>query len=59
MGGRLRSLGYQLSGSRRPGPAHLARYARVAALRRGAAYKRGLADRVLRAREPGPVACQL
>ncbi|MBO0776036.1 MAG: sulfotransferase, partial [Actinobacteria bacterium] len=59
MGRRLRSLGYELSGAPRPSAAHLQRYARMAALRRAAAGKRTLTDRLERAREPGPVACQL
>jgi len=59
MAGRLRSLGYELS---RPGPppaGQLARYARAAALHRGAGYKRRLRDRRERGREAGPVACML
>jgi Sulfotransferase family len=59
MGRRLRALGYELSGDGRVPPAHLARYARVATLRRGAAVKRGMRDRIERAREPGPVRCLL
>ena len=59
MGGRLRALGYELSGSHRAQPAHLARYARTAALRRGAAVKRAVRDRREQAREPGPVECLL
>lgn len=59
MGRRLRSLGYELSGAPRPPAAELARYARVAALRRGAACKRAAREQVLRAREPGPVECLL
>lgn len=59
MGSRLRSLGYELSGAPPASATQRARFARTAALRRGAAYKRGFADRVQRAREPGPVECQL
>jgi len=60
MGGRLRALGYEVTGSGgRPSAAHLARYARSAALHRGAARKRGLRDRLERRREPGPVESQL
>jgi hypothetical protein len=59
MGRQLRSLGYELSGAPRPSAAHLGRYAKVAALRRGAAYKRAMLDRLERTREPGPVDCQL
>ncbi len=59
MGSRLRALGYEVSGSGRPPAAHLARFARVDALRRGAACKRTMRDRVRRAREPGPVECML
>jgi hypothetical protein len=59
MGSRLASLGYQLSGAPRPAPAQLARFARVAALRRAAARKRALLDRLAQAAEPGPLACLL
>jgi hypothetical protein len=59
MGGRLRSLGYELSGAARPPAGQLARYARTAALHRGAAHKRWLHDRLQRLREPGPVASLL
>jgi hypothetical protein len=59
MGRRLRELGYELPGAQRPSAVHLARYARVATLRRGAAAKRAVTDRLERAREPGPVECQL
>jgi len=40
MGRRLRALGYELTGAPRPPAVHLTRFARVDALRRGAAYKR-------------------
>jgi len=59
MGRRLRALGYELTGAPRPSAAHLARFARVDALRRGAAYKHKIRDRLQRIREPGPVECQL
>jgi Sulfotransferase family len=59
MGRQLRSLGYELSGAPRPSAAHVRRYATVAALRRGAACKRAIRDRLERAREPGPVDCRL
>ncbi|MGI9009121.1 MAG: sulfotransferase family protein [Streptosporangiaceae bacterium] len=59
MKGRLRSLGYELTGPARPDPATLARYARAAARHRGAAYKRRLRDRAQRRREPGPVQSQV
>jgi Sulfotransferase family len=60
MASRLRMLGYQVSGSGGRLPArHLARYARSAAMHRGAAYKRRLRDRMRRFSEPGPVECQL
>lgn len=59
MGSRLRSLGYPLSGAKRPPAATLAAYARSAALFRGAAAKRQLRDRAQRAREPGPVDCRI
>lgn len=59
MGRRLRELGYDLSGAPRPAAVHLARYSRVAVLRSGAAAKRAAGDRLERARERGPVECQL
>jgi Sulfotransferase family len=59
MGSRLRALGYELSGAQRSSAAHLTRFARVAALRRGAAYKRAIRDRLQRLRETGPVECLL
>jgi hypothetical protein len=59
MGGRLRSLGYELSRAGRTPAGHQARYLRAAALHRGAAYKRRLRDRVQQLREPGPVESQL
>ena len=59
MGRRLRSFGYELTGVPRPAAAHLARFARVGALHRGAAWKRAARDRVEQAREPGPVHCLL
>lgn len=59
MGSRLQRLGYELSDAPRTSAAQLTRYTRVAALRRGAAYKRRSRDRLLRAREAGPVECQL
>lgn len=59
MGGRLRALGYELSGAGRPAAGKLASYARAEALHRGAAAKRHLRDRLERAREPGPVASML
>lgn len=59
MGGRLRALGYEPAVTGRPSPEHLARYARAAALHRGAAYKRRLRDRLQRLREPGPIDCRL
>ena len=59
MSGRLRSLGYEIAGSARPSPAVLARYARAAALHRGAAYKRRLRDRARRRRERCPVQSQV
>src|SRR6266700_441874 len=59
MGSRLRALGYEVTGGGRPSAAQLARYARSAALHRGAARKRGLRDRLERHREPGPVESQL
>src|ERR1017187_6216064 len=54
MGSRLRALGYEVTGRGRPAADHLARYARSAALHRGAAWKRRLRDRLQRLREPGP-----
>jgi Sulfotransferase family len=59
MGRRLRGLGYELSQASRTSPAHLAAYARVDTLRRGAAYKRHVKEALARARETGPVECQL
>jgi len=59
MADRMRSLGYELSGAARPPAGQLARYARAAALHRGAAAKRHLRDRVQRLREPGPVECRI
>jgi hypothetical protein len=59
MGRRLRALGYELTGAPRPPAVHLTRFARVDALRRGAAYKRRIRDRLERIREPGPVDCRL
>lgn len=59
IGRRLQALGYPLSGAPRPPAAQLARYTQVAALRRGAAYKRAIRDQLQRAREPGPVRCLL
>lgn len=59
MGRRLQEIGYELSDAPRPSAVHLARYARVATLRRGAAAKRAVTDRLECAREPGPVECQL
>jgi hypothetical protein len=55
MGRRLREFGYERSGAPKLSAVHLARYTRVAALRRGAAAKRVVTDRVERARESGPV----
>ena len=40
MGRTLQGLGYELSEKQRPSATHLIRYARIAALRRGAAHKR-------------------
>jgi Sulfotransferase family len=59
MGGRLRALGYEVSGQGRCSAAQLARFAQVAALRRAAACKGRLRDRWQRRREPGPVECLL
>ncbi|MBO0772591.1 MAG: sulfotransferase [Actinobacteria bacterium] len=59
MGGRLRSLGYELTGAPRPPATQLARFARVDARRRGAARKRQLTDLLRRARETGPLDCRL
>jgi sulfotransferase family protein len=60
MGGRLRALGYEVTGAGgRPSAAHLARYARSAGLHRGAAFKRRMRDHLERRREAGPVECQL
>jgi hypothetical protein len=59
MGGRLRSLGYELTGAGRPSAGHQARYERVAMRHRGAGYKRRLRDHLQRLSEPGPVDCQL
>jgi Sulfotransferase family len=59
MGSRLRSLGYELSGVRRPPAGALIRCARTAALRRGAARKREITNRLQRLREPGPLECLL
>lgn len=56
---RLLANGYELSGAGRAPAEHLTRFARVAAMRRGAARKRRLVDLALRAREPGPVSCQI
>ena len=59
MSRRLRSLGYEVTGAGRPSLAMLARYARSAALHKGAAAKRRLRDRAQRRREPGPVQSQV
>jgi len=60
MAGRLRSLGYEVTGlGGRPSAAQLARYAKAAALHRGAARKRWLRDQIERRKEPGPVECLL
>jgi len=59
MGRRLRALGYELSGAPRSSAVQLTRFARVDALRRGAAYKHKIQDRLQRVREPGPVECRL
>jgi hypothetical protein len=59
MGRRLRALGYAVSGTGRCPAGQLTHLARVAALRRGAAYKGRALDRVQRLREPGPVECLL
>jgi len=60
MGGRLRALGYEVTGlGGRPAAAHLARYARSAVLHRGAARKRRMREQLERRKEPGPVECQL
>ena len=59
MGRRLRALGYELSGPQRSSARHLAGFARVDALRRGAAYKHGIRDRMQRSRELGPLECRL
>jgi len=60
LGSRLRAYGYELSGEGgRPSPGHLARYARVALRRRNIRCKRLIRDRIIRYREPGPVACLL
>ena len=59
MGSRLREFGYEVTGAARPSSGHLARYARSAALHRGAAMKRRLRDRLERLREPGAIESQL
>lgn len=59
MKGRLRSLGYEVSEAARPVPAVLVRYARAAALHRGATVKRRLRDLAQQRREPGPVQSQV
>jgi hypothetical protein len=59
MGRRLRALGYEVSGAQRSSAAHLTQFARVHALRLGAAYKHRMLDRMQRIRDPGPLECQL
>jgi hypothetical protein len=60
MRGRLRALGYKVTGAGGRAPAaHLARYARSAALHWGAAGKRRMRDRLERRKESGPVESQL
>jgi hypothetical protein len=59
MGGRLRSLGYELSGAGRPPAGHLIQFARTAALRQAAASKREISGRLQRLQESGPVECRL
>ncbi|RAY11427.1 sulfotransferase [Actinomadura craniellae] len=55
LGSRLRAHGYEPSGTARPSPLHLARYARVAAHRRAAQRKNALVRGYRRLSEPGPV----
>ncbi len=59
MGRRLRALGYEPGPAGRASARHLIRYAQVAALHRGASYKRRASERWQRLREPGPVRCLL
>ncbi|GAA3732696.1 hypothetical protein HDA32_002869 [Spinactinospora alkalitolerans] len=54
LAGRLRENGYEPSGAPRAAPRHLARYAKVAAMRRLARRKRRLHDRWWRMNEPTP-----
>jgi hypothetical protein len=58
-GRRLVTNGYELAGLPRSPADHVTKYARVAALRRGATTKRRLLDLRQRAAEPGPVECRL
>nr|WP_202539123.1 sulfotransferase [Streptomyces sp. SID8379] len=55
LGDRLAARGYAPAGSVRPDPAELARYRKVAGLRRAAYAKRRLVDRAVRVRERGAV----
>ncbi|MEV1021669.1 sulfotransferase [Streptomyces sp. NPDC050264] len=56
LGRRLVSRGYEPAGAVRPDPAELARYRKVAGLRRAAHLKRRVVDRAVRVRERGAVA---
>ncbi|MFD8569925.1 sulfotransferase family protein [Streptomyces sp. NPDC057694] len=55
LGDRLTAHGYPLAGCVRPAPADLARYRKVAGLRRAAYAKRRIVDRAVRVREPNAV----
>lgn len=59
IGRRLVANGYELTGLPRAPADHVAKYAQVAAMRRGATLKRRLKDLRLRAAEPGPVECRV
>ena len=59
LGEPMRRFGYELTGSARPAPKHLLRYAAVRAARKAVHEKRRLRDRWAQRREPNPVAARL
>ncbi|MFC4057844.1 sulfotransferase family protein [Planomonospora corallina] len=59
LGDRLEEYGYELSGAPKASAAQLLAYERTATMRRLARTKRAALDRVVRLREPNPVAAQL
>ena len=59
LGRRMRALGYETSGLPRPRAEHLARYARVSAMRKAAQARSTVRDGRERRREHNPVAALL